>query len=97
MAEDAPADATAAPQGPRWSLQRRLWRHLLALLAAGWLAACATGAAGLWHEVDEVLDGALQQTALRRVRIILAFAAAALVLAVGMLVLLVLRVLARLG
>ena len=65
MAEDAPADATAAPQGPRWSLQRRLWRHLLALLAAGWLAACATGGAGLWHEVDEVLDGALQQTALR--------------------------------
>ena len=40
---------------------------------------------------------ALQQTALRRVRIILAFAAGALVLAVGMLVLLVLRVLARLG
>ena len=40
---------------------------------------------------------ALHQTALRRVRIILAFAAAALVLAVGMLVLLVLSVLARLG
>lgn len=39
----------------------------------------------------------LQQAALRRVRIILAFASAALVLAVGMLVLLVLRVLARLG
>jgi hypothetical protein len=39
----------------------------------------------------------LQQTALRRVRIRLAFASAALVLAVGMLVLLVLRVLARLG
>ena len=39
----------------------------------------------------------LQRTALRRVRVILGFAAAALVLAVGMLVLLVLRVLARLG
>ena len=39
----------------------------------------------------------LQQTALRRVRMILAFASAALVLAIGMLVLLVLRVLARLG
>lgn len=39
----------------------------------------------------------LQQTGLRRVRVILGFAAAALVLAVGMLVLLVLRVLARLG
>ena len=60
-----PPDAAEPPQGPRWSLQRRLWRHLLALLVAGWLAACATGAAGLWHEVDEVLDGALQQTALR--------------------------------
>jgi uncharacterized membrane protein len=39
----------------------------------------------------------LQQAALRRVRIILGFASAAFVLAVGMLVLLVLRVLARLG
>jgi hypothetical protein len=38
----------------------------------------------------------LQQTALRRVRVILGFAAAALVLAVGMLVVLVVRVLARL-
>jgi hypothetical protein len=38
----------------------------------------------------------LQQAALRRVRVILGFAAAALVLAVGMLVLLIVRVLARL-
>jgi CHASE3 domain sensor protein len=38
----------------------------------------------------------LQQAGLRRVRIILAFATVALVLAVGMLVLLVLRVVARL-
>jgi hypothetical protein len=38
----------------------------------------------------------LQQTALRRVRVILGFAAAALVLAVGMLVVLIVRVLARL-
>ena len=54
------------PSAPaRWSLQRRLWRRLLVLLAAGWLAACAAGTAGLWHEIDEVLDGALQQTALR--------------------------------
>jgi hypothetical protein len=37
----------------------------------------------------------LQQAALRRVRVIMGFAAAALVLAVGMLVMLVLRVLAR--
>jgi hypothetical protein len=40
---------------------------------------------------------ALQRVALRRVRVILGFAVAALVLAVGMLVVLVLRVLARLG
>ena len=39
---------------------------------------------------------ALQQVALRRVRVILAFASAALVIAVGLLVLLVFRVLARL-
>jgi CHASE3 domain sensor protein len=39
----------------------------------------------------------LQQAALRRVRIILAFASAALILAVGMLVLLVFRVLGRPG
>jgi uncharacterized membrane protein len=38
----------------------------------------------------------LQQAALRRVRVIMGFAAAALVLAVGMLVLLIVRVLARL-
>jgi hypothetical protein len=40
---------------------------------------------------------ALQQAALRRVRVILGFAAAALVLAVAMLIVLVLRVLDRLG
>jgi CHASE3 domain sensor protein len=39
----------------------------------------------------------LQQTGLRRVRIILAFATIALIIAVGMLVLLLLRVVARLG
>jgi hypothetical protein len=38
----------------------------------------------------------LQQTGLRRVRVILAFATIAVVLAVGMLVLLLLRVVARL-
>jgi two-component system OmpR family sensor kinase len=55
----------AEPAAPTWSLQRRLWRRLLGLLVAGWLAACCAAAAGLWHEIDEVLDGALQQTALR--------------------------------
>ena len=39
----------------------------------------------------------LQHAALRRVRIILAFAAAALLLAVGMLVMLLLRLVERLG
>ena len=38
----------------------------------------------------------LQQTALRRVRVILGFAAAALVLAVGLLAVLIVRVLVRL-
>ncbi len=39
----------------------------------------------------------LSQTALRRVRLILAIAAVALILAVGVLVLLIFRVVARLG
>lgn len=53
------------PTDPRWSLQGRLWRRLLGLLVAGWLAACAVGASALWHEIGEVLDGALQQMAQR--------------------------------
>jgi hypothetical protein len=40
---------------------------------------------------------ALQQAGLRRVRVILALAAAALVLAVGLLIVVILRVVARLG
>ena len=40
---------------------------------------------------------ALQQAALRRVRVILGFAVAALVLAIGLLVVMVLRVLERMG
>lgn len=40
---------------------------------------------------------ALQQAGLRRVRVILAFAAAALVLAVGLLIVVILRAVARLG
>ncbi|WP_284617712.1 sensor histidine kinase [Aquabacterium humicola] len=56
---------TPPEAGRRWSLQQRLWRHLLALLVAGWLVAGAAATAGLMHEINEVLDGALQQTASR--------------------------------
>jgi two-component system OmpR family sensor kinase len=59
----------SAPAPPRWSLQQRLWRRLLGLLVAGWLAGAGAAMGGLWHETDEVLDDALQQTALRLLRL----------------------------
>lgn len=50
---------------PGWSLQRRLRRRLLAVLAAGWLLGTAAALLGLWRETDEVLDSALVATARR--------------------------------
>jgi two-component system OmpR family sensor kinase len=58
-AEALPADA--AP----WSLQRRLRRDMLGLLAALWLVASIAAGMGLRHETDEVLDSALTETAQR--------------------------------
>ena len=59
----------SAPAPRRWSLQQRLWWRLLGLLVAGWLAGAGAAMGGLWHETDEVLDAALQQTALRLLRL----------------------------
>jgi two-component system OmpR family sensor kinase len=59
----------SAPAPRRWSLQQRLWWRLLGLLVAGWLAAAGAAMGGLWHETSEVLDAALQQTALRLLRL----------------------------
>lgn len=58
------ARAGTATAGPTWSLQRTLRRRLLLLLAVVWLAAAAAGL-GLWAHTDEVLDGALKETAER--------------------------------
>lgn len=57
------------PTPHRWSLQQRLWWRMLALMVAGWMAGAGAAMGGLWHETDEVLDAALQQTALRLLRL----------------------------
>lgn len=62
-----PEPGTPAPR--RWSLQQRLWWRVLGLVLAGWLAGVGAAVGGLWHETDEVLDAALQQTALRLLRL----------------------------
>lgn len=51
--------------GLTWSLQRTLRRRLLGLLTVVWLAAAAATGLGLWSHTDEVLDGALKETAER--------------------------------
>ena len=53
------------PAGQPWSLLGQLRRQLLILLAAVWLVASLATGLGLWHETDEVLDGALAETAQR--------------------------------
>jgi len=53
----------AAPR--TWSLQAQLRRRLLALLGAVWLLAAGAAGLGLWSRTDEVLDGALKETAER--------------------------------
>jgi two-component system OmpR family sensor kinase len=50
---------------PGWSLERRISRHLLAVLGSLWLAGTAAALAGVWHETGEVLDSALNETAER--------------------------------
>lgn len=53
----------AAPHA--WSLQSQLRRRLVALLGAVWLLAAGAAGFGLWTRTDEVLDGALKETAER--------------------------------
>lgn len=48
-----------------WSLEQRLRRRLLAVLALLWLAGAAATLALVQHEMGEVLDSALQETAQR--------------------------------
>jgi two-component system OmpR family sensor kinase len=59
------ARAGTAAAGPAWSLQRTLRRRLLLLLAVVWLVAAAAAGLGLWTQTNEVLDGALKETAER--------------------------------
>ena len=51
----------SAPPTSSWSLQRRLRRHLLVALALLWLCAAVAAVAWQRHELDEVLDSALQE------------------------------------
>jgi two-component system OmpR family sensor kinase len=61
LSVEAVLPAAAAP----WSLQRRLRRDMLGLLAAMWLVASIAAGVALQHETDEVLDSALTETAQR--------------------------------
>ena len=53
------------PRPRRWSIARRLGALLGLLLGGLWLVAVGAAALNLRHELDEVFDGALQETAER--------------------------------
>lgn len=57
------APAQALPAAAGWSLQRRLGRQLLALLAVAWLVGSAVSGIVMWRETDVVLDAGLAETA----------------------------------
>ncbi len=65
QAPDRVATPPAAGKGAPWSLERRLRQGLLGSLMTLWLLGSAAGLLGLWHEVSEVLDSALAETAQR--------------------------------
>jgi two-component system OmpR family sensor kinase len=48
-----------------WSLEKRITRRLLLMLACFWLAGAAAALLGIWYETTDVLDSALQETAER--------------------------------
>jgi len=48
---------------PAWSIKQRLTRSLIALVAAFWLAGVIAGGLVVRHEIDEVFDAALRETA----------------------------------
>jgi len=65
-ASDTPGGpGPSSPGAPAVSLQRQLQRQLLALLTVVWLLAAAGAGLGLGAKTDEVLDGALKETAER--------------------------------
>ncbi len=55
-----------------WSLSRRLVTLLTLGLGLLWLAAVGISTSLVWHEIDEVLDSALQETAQRLLPLVLA-------------------------
>jgi two-component system OmpR family sensor kinase len=57
---------------PRWSLARRLVTLLTLGLGLLWLAAVGISTSLVWHEIDEVLDSALQETAQRLLPLVVA-------------------------
>ncbi len=56
----------------RWSLNRRLVLLLTAALGLLWLGAVGISTFVVWHEIDEVLDSALQETAQRLLPLVVA-------------------------
>ena len=56
--------------GPRWSISRRLISGLTAAITLMWLVAAGVAAAIINHEVNEVFDSALQETAQRLVPLV---------------------------
>lgn len=61
----APPSAAAAPPARPWSLQARLRRRLLALLAGTWLLAAGSALVGSQIELQGLLDEALEDQARR--------------------------------
>lgn len=56
----------------RWSLNRRLVLLLTAALGLLWLGAVGISTVVVWHEIDEALDSALQETAQRLLPLVVA-------------------------
>lgn len=67
------------PEARPWSLQRRLRRRLLAALAALWLLGAVGALVGQQHELGDVLDDALEDTAQRALHLPLHPDAAAMI------------------
>ncbi len=64
--------AAPNPTAPRWSIARRLITRLTAALAVLWLIATGVAMSVVNHEINEVFDSALQETAQRLLPLVVA-------------------------